>query len=124
MDETRFLTVHLPCYAEMGLVAELLGVSPARLEDAIIKPRIQAGTQLIPTHLNVQKATESRDALVKSLYGRLFLWIVRRVNQVLSCANPSSFIGVLDISGFEIFEHNSFEQLCINYTNEKLQQCT
>jgi myosin heavy subunit len=103
--------------------AELLAVSPSKLSDAIIKPRIQAGNQLIPTHLNVQKATDSRDALVKSLYGRVFLWIVRRINQVLGCRNPTSFIGVLDISGFEIFEHNSFEQLCINYTNEKLQQC-
>jgi len=52
----------------------------------------------------------------------MFLWLIRRLNQSLAQPTYSSFIGVLDIAGFEIFEHNSFEQLCINYTNERLQQ--
>merc|ERR1712137_626946 len=49
-------------------------------------------------------------------------WLVQRINEVLSCSSSASFIGVLDISGFEIFKENSFEQMCINYTNERLQQ--
>lgn len=85
--------------------------------------------------MNVEKAAYSREALSKALYHRLFLWIVQKINSVLSTEKvhsifnlksqlekATSFIGVLDISGFEIFETNSFEQLCINYTNERLQQ--
>lgn len=74
--------------------------------------------------LNPVQATASRDALAKGLYSNLFDWIVDRVNQSFSNMKSSPFksIGILDIYGFEIFEHNSFEQLCINYVNEKLQQ--
>jgi len=107
---------------ELNIVAELLSVSAQQLEDALIRPVIIAGNDKVQTHLNVNQAADSRDALVKALYGRLFLWLVFRINEVLSFANAASFIGVLDISGFEIFEDNSFEQLCINYTNEQLQQ--
>lgn len=64
-----------------------------------------------------------RDALAKAIYNNLFEWIVERVNKALRSRSQSSYvIGVLDIYGFEIFEENSFEQLCINYVNEKLQQ--
>ncbi|KAL9543808.1 hypothetical protein MBANPS3_007936 [Mucor bainieri] len=73
--------------------------------------------------LNVNQATSVRDALAKSIYERLFEWIVARVNVSLQArANVRHTIGVLDIYGFEIFEENNFEQLCINYVNEKLQQ--
>ncbi|CAE7455943.1 XI-E [Symbiodinium natans] len=71
---------------------------------------------------------EGRDALARHLYGTIFLYIVRRINDALSpgsARHPSSaqpYVGVLDIFGFEFFEHNSFEQLCINFTNELLQQ--
>jgi len=102
--------------------AELLDVDPSQLDDGLCKPRIKAGNEYVKTHLTPEKAAHSRDALSKALYGRLFLWIVRRSNKVLAQEKCSSFIGVLDISGFEIFKLNSFEQLCINYTNEKLQQ--
>merc|ERR1712038_1121987 len=62
-------------------------------------------------------------ALVKSLYSRMFDWLVVRLNKTLDVkAKRQYFVGVLDIAGFEIFEFNTFEQLCINYTNEKLQQ--
>ncbi|TID13176.1 hypothetical protein CANINC_005032 [Pichia inconspicua] len=74
--------------------------------------------------LNVVQATAVRDALAMGIYNNLFDWIVERVNKSFSDnkANVFKSIGILDIYGFEIFEHNSFEQLCINYVNEKLQQ--
>jgi len=118
----------------------LLKVEPANLEQALLKPRIKAGNELVATHLSPEKASYSRDALCKALYGRMFLWIVQRVNKVLAQDRCSHFIGILDIAGFEIFQvrsicfcfsnqtlttyqqTNSFEQLCINYTNERLQQ--
>ncbi|XP_044856778.1 unconventional myosin-Vb-like, partial [Mauremys mutica] len=70
-----------------------------------------------------QQALNSRDALAKHIYGQLFKWIVGRINKALraSCRQQAS-IGILDIYGFEMFTVNSFEQFCINYANEKLQQ--
>lgn len=69
-------------------------------------------------------AADARNALVKAFYGRLFDWLVERINASMKPVSgiKTSVIGVLDIFGFEIFEKNSFEQLCINFTNEKLQQ--
>ena len=69
-------------------------------------------------------AYDVRNALVKAFYGRLFDWLVERINASMKpvASVKTSVIGVLDIFGFEIFEKNSFEQLCINFTNEKLQQ--
>ena len=84
--------------------------------------------------MGVSDAENSRDALAKNVYGGLFDWLVGRVNAEVSSSDPSSggpssaagesrpFIGVLDIFGFESFAYNSFEQLCINYSNETLQQ--
>lgn len=73
--------------------------------------------------LNIAQATASRDALSMGIYTRMFDWIVERVNQSLAARQAVKHsIGILDIYGFEIFERNSFEQLCINYVNEKLQQ--
>ncbi|SCV00461.1 LAMI_0G05204g1_1 [Lachancea mirantina] len=73
--------------------------------------------------LNVVQATAVRDALAKAIYSNLFDWVVQRVNVSLQAfAGADKSIGILDIYGFEIFEHNSFEQICINYVNEKLQQ--
>ena len=72
--------------------------------------------------LNIVQATAVRDALAKALYDKLFDWIVQRVNASMRARGQiSNTIGILDIYGFEIFESNSFEQLCINYVNEKLQ---
>ncbi|KAK4897805.1 class II myosin [Elasticomyces elasticus] len=73
--------------------------------------------------MNVAQATASRDALAKTIYTNMFDWLVQRVNVSLRArGTPAHSIGILDIYGFEIFEKNSFEQLCINYVNEKLQQ--
>jgi myosin protein heavy chain len=102
--------------------ATLWGVDPVALEAALVKPRIKAGTEIVATQLTPEKADYSRNALAKATYGKLFLRIVKGINAVLERENQNNFIGVLDIAGFEIFEFNSFEQLCINYTNERLQQ--
>jgi myosin heavy subunit len=108
---------------EISIAAELLGVPGIALKIAILSPKIKAGNEYVSKALNKAKASASRDALCKALYGRLFLWIVRKINQTLSHKEKTAlWIGVLDISGFEIFQINSLEQLCINYTNEKLQQ--
>ncbi|CDQ93340.1 unnamed protein product [Oncorhynchus mykiss] len=72
--------------------------------------------------LKVEQANNARDALAKAVYSRLFDHVVTRVNQCFPFHSSANFIGVLDIAGFEYFEHNSFEQFCINYCNEKLQQ--
>ena len=73
------------------------------------------------------QATAARNALIKNIYGRAFHWLVKRINEALAVSGASrgrstSAICALDIFGFEIFENNSFEQICINYANEKLQQ--
>ncbi|XP_044146229.1 unconventional myosin-VI isoform X5 [Bufo gargarizans] len=77
---------------------------------------------VIKVPLKVEQANSARDALAKAVYSRLFDHVVNRVNQCFPFERSSYFIGVLDIAGFEYFEHNSFEQFCINYCNEKLQQ--
>jgi myosin protein heavy chain len=105
-----------------GLAAQILQIDQALLESGLIEPRIKAGGVMVKTALNQLKAGHSRDALAKAIYGRLFLWIIKKINEVVARARRANFIGVLDIAGFEIFPYNTFEQLCINYTNEKLQQ--
>ncbi|XP_069788198.1 unconventional myosin-VI-like isoform X1 [Narcine bancroftii] len=77
---------------------------------------------VIKVPLKVEQANNARDALAKAVYSHLFDHVVKRVNQCFPFETSNFFIGVLDIAGFEYFEHNSFEQFCINYCNEKLQQ--
>jgi len=77
-------------------------------------------TSVIP--LNSASARAGCDSIAKGIYGRLFDWLVKRINTALKGDTSGKFVGVLDIFGFEIFDVNSFEQLCINYANEKLQQ--
>ncbi|NXP90677.1 MYO6 protein, partial [Passerina amoena] len=77
---------------------------------------------VIKVPLKVEQANNARDALAKTVYSHLFDHVVKRVNQCFPFETSSFFIGVLDIAGFEYFERNSFEQFCINYCNEKLQQ--
>lgn len=105
-------------------VAYLLEVSPKQLIDGItIRILTPRNGEVIESPANVAQATATRDALAKALYNNLFDWIVERINQSLKARQATSnSIGILDIYGFEIFEKNSFEQLCINYVNEKLQQ--
>eukprot|EP01124_Arcella_intermedia_P031929 TRINITY_DN7341_c0_g1_i1.p1 TRINITY_DN7341_c0_g1~~TRINITY_DN7341_c0_g1_i1.p1 ORF type:complete len:2129 (-),score=642.61 TRINITY_DN7341_c0_g1_i1:79-5514(-) len=107
----------------LNRAAELFGVKPDVLQNAIIKPRITVNNEKIAKNMTPAKAAISRDSLAKAIYGRMFLWVVDKINQTLNVKKSDElFIGILDIAGFEIFRHNSFEQLCINFTNERLQQ--
>jgi len=106
--------------------AELLGSTPALMETALLKATLKVSkSESYTIELDPVKAAQGRDAFCKSLYQRLFDHLVVRVNNSLGFALDDSsklnFIGLLDVFGFEIFEVNSFEQLCINFANEKLQ---
>lgn len=108
---------------DVARVAQLLGVDPERLINSILQPKVKVGREFTTQSRTSAQAQHTTNALAKSLYERLFGYIVNQLNSRLGTeTDPSYSIGVLDIAGFEIFEHNSFEQLCINYTNEKLQQ--
>uniref|UniRef100_A0A8C2THI0 Myosin-3-like n=1 Tax=Coturnix japonica TaxID=93934 RepID=A0A8C2THI0_COTJA len=103
--------------------AYLMGLNSAELLKALCYPRVKVGNEYVTKGQNVQQVYNSVGALAKSVYEKMFLWMVTRINQQLDTKQPRQhFIGVLDIAGFEIFDFNSLEQLCINFTNEKLQQ--
>ncbi|XP_041916342.1 myosin heavy chain, fast skeletal muscle-like isoform X2 [Alosa sapidissima] len=104
-------------------VAYLLGLNSADMLKALCYPRVKVGNEFVTKGQTVPQVNNSVMALAKSIYERMFLWMVIRINQMLDTKQPRQFfIGVLDIAGFEIFDFNSMEQLCINFTNEKLQQ--
>ena len=110
-------------------VAHLLEVDQAKVVKALTLRHVETGGagrkgEAYDVPLNITQATAVRDALAKALYFNLFDWIVQKLNVSLQVDDDriDNTIGVLDIYGFEIFERNSFEQLCINYVNEKLQQ--
>ncbi|XP_042364091.1 myosin heavy chain, fast skeletal muscle-like [Plectropomus leopardus] len=103
--------------------AYLMGLNSADLLKALCYPRVKVGNEYVTKGQTVQQVYNSIGALAKSVYEKMFLWMVLRINQMLDTKQPRQFfIGVLDIAGFEIFDYNSLEQLCINFTNEKLQQ--
>lgn len=108
----------------VDFLAYLLEVDPQQLISAItIRILTPRNGEVIESPANPSQAIATRDALAKSIYNNLFDWIVERVNVALKARGTTAHsIGILDIYGFEIFEKNSFEQLCINYVNEKLQQ--
>merc|ERR1719402_57713 len=90
---------------------------------SITKPRVKVGTEFVNKAQSMAQVNFAVSALSKSIFERMFLWQVSRINNALDTKERRAyFIGVLDIAGFEIFEYNSFDQLCINYTNERLQQ--
>ncbi|XP_076583897.1 myosin-9-like isoform X2 [Chaetodon auriga] len=105
-------------------VCHLLGVNVTDFTRAILSPRIKVGRDYVQKAQTQEQAEFAVEALAKASYERMFRWLVLRINKALDKTKRqgASFIGILDIAGFEIFELNSFEQLCINYTNEKLQQ--
>ncbi|XP_077314710.1 myosin-10 isoform X7 [Lithobates pipiens] len=105
-------------------LCHLLGMNVMEFTRAILTPRIKVGRDYVQKAQTKEQADFAMEALAKATYERLFRWLVHRINKALDRTKRqgASFIGILDIAGFEIFELNSFEQLCINYTNEKLQQ--
>ncbi|XVE89949.1 hypothetical protein DITRI_Ditri20bG0037300 [Diplodiscus trichospermus] len=103
--------------------AELLMCDAQALEDALCKRVMITPEEVIKRSLDPRSASVSRDGLAKTIYSRLFDWLVNKINKSIGQdPNSKSLIGVLDIYGFESFKANSFEQFCINFTNEKLQQ--
>ncbi|XP_042243059.1 myosin heavy chain, muscle-like isoform X34 [Homarus americanus] len=109
--------------AEGENVAKLMGVEGADLYKNLTKPKIKVGNEFVTQGRNKDQVTYSVGALAKGIYDRTFKWLVKKCNVTLETGQKRvMFIGVLDIAGFEIFDFNSFEQLCINFTNEKLQQ--
>lgn len=107
----------------------LLGVSSLTFEARVLTQRVQVGNRdsIHIKQLDAKDVANNIHALIKWIYSALFDWVVKKINsshtsQARSSEKPVSFIGILDIFGFEILEKNSFEQLCINYTNECMQQ--
>ena len=107
---------------------KLLGLDAARVQDAMVTKLLTINGKTIHKPQSVEQAEEKRDAFAKMTYSCLFLWLVQKVNETLQISpsndvtEKTGFIGVLDIYGFEVFDTNGFEQLLINYCNEKLQR--
>jgi myosin heavy subunit len=112
--------------------ASLLRIAPDVLGDALVHREVRVrGQEKTMANLDLTGAVDNRNALCKFVYGAMFDWLVQRINKSMKkgsggggskSSSSGLYIGILDIFGFEIFKHNSFEQLCINYTNEMLQQ--
>nr|XP_020669147.1 unconventional myosin-Vb isoform X1 [Pogona vitticeps] len=101
----------------------LLGVEHSQMEHWLCHRKLVTTSETYIKNMSVQQVVNARNALAKHIYAQLFNWIVQHINKALhTTVKQHSFIGVLDIYGFETFEVNSFEQFCINYANEKLQQ--
>lgn len=111
--------------ASVEAVSKLLGCDVRDLAKAFTHRTIDAHGDVVITPLNRELAIYARDALAKAVYHRLFTWLVTRLNKSLQPMTNNQrtvVMGILDIYGFEIFQKNSFEQFCINFCNEKLQQ--
>jgi myosin heavy chain 6/7 len=104
--------------------AAMFGVDVELFLKALCQPRVRVGNEWVNKGQNVEQVSWACGAVVKAMYARMFKWIVEKCNETLDQKGLSRdyFIGVLDIAGFEIFDFNSFEQLWINFVNEKLQQ--
>ncbi|XP_069483064.1 unconventional myosin-Vb isoform X2 [Ambystoma mexicanum] len=107
----------------LTIFCDLLGVEHDQMENWLCHRKLVTTSETYVKTMSVQQAMNARNALAKHIYAQMFNWIVQHVNNALhTTSKQHSFIGVLDIYGFETFEINSFEQFCINYANEKLQQ--
>ncbi|XP_035490091.2 myosin-10 isoform X2 [Scophthalmus maximus] len=124
MKEKNHDQASMPDNTAAQKLCHLLGINVLEFTRAILTPRIKVGREYVQKAQTKEQADFAVEALGKATYERLFRWLVHRVNRALDRRQRqgASFIGILDIAGFEIFQLNSFEQLCINYTNEKLQQ--
>lgn len=110
----------------VSAISKLLGCNEEELSTALINRTIDARGDVVTSPLSREMAIYARDALAKAVYDRLFTWLVERINKSLQSTDNqisrANVMGILDIYGFEIFKNNSFEQFCINFCNEKLQQ--
>ncbi|XP_036031008.1 unconventional myosin-VIIa [Onychomys torridus] len=112
----------------LATAASLLEVNPPDLMSCLTSRTLITRGETVSTPLSREQALDVRDAFVKGIYGRLFVWIVDKINAAIykppsqEVKNSRRSIGLLDIFGFENFTVNSFEQLCINFANEHLQQ--
>ncbi|KAL4002993.1 Myosin head (motor domain) family protein [Acanthocheilonema viteae] len=126
-NETNFDESFVKDHHELEICADILQVASEELERALCTQVVAAKGDVVAKCHDVSAAEYTRDALAKAIYERLFTWVIGKVNQAINVerndyARKNAVIGVLDIYGFEIFTINSFEQFCINYCNEKLQQ--
>merc|ERR1719293_514497 len=105
-------------------VAELFGVNGDELMKSFCKPKIKVGTEWVTKGQTCDQATNAVGGIARGIYDRLFKWLIEKCNNTLidQSMKKSNFVAVLDIAGFEIFEYNGFEQISINFVNEKLQQ--
>ena len=118
---------HLIYNTGVKQVCQLLDVVDDSLIKAVTYRTLVMRGEAVTTPMNIDHAMDVKDALVKGIYGRLFIWIIDKINSAISKGSKEKnrdlrSIGVLDMFGFEVFEKNSFEQLCINFANENLQQ--
>uniref|UniRef100_A0A8C2L8T8 Myosin IHb n=2 Tax=Cyprinus carpio TaxID=7962 RepID=A0A8C2L8T8_CYPCA len=111
-------------YATLNSSAELLGIPSNILQEGLTHRKIEAKAEEVLSPFTAEHAKYARDALAKAIYGRTFTWLVNKINESLvnKDSTRKTVIGLLDIYGFEVFDVNSFEQFCINFCNEKLQQ--
>ena len=114
--------------SELDKLANLMGIDDKTLSNAFVHKTISVGGTEISSPISPQQAKEGCDAYAKDLYSKTFMWLVGQINAATSavCSDASTekehgIIGVLDVFGFEAFKTNRFEQLCINYANERLQ---
>ncbi|KAI0954365.1 hypothetical protein AcV7_007621 [Taiwanofungus camphoratus] len=123
ISSTRSDDAVMPDPSQAERVCHLLGIPVAEFTRAVLRPRVLAGREWVTQARTQQQALDELSALCKTLYEKSFGMLVDRINRALDRpSSKSTFIGVLDIAGFEIFETNGYEQLLINFTNEKLQQ--
>ncbi|XP_003969614.1 unconventional myosin-Va isoform X4 [Takifugu rubripes] len=122
-DKDSDSSIIAPNNVHLTAFCNLVGVTYQDMSHWLCHRKLKTATETYIKPLPRLQATNARDALSKHIYAKLFNWIVEHVNKALiTNVKQHSFIGVLDIYGFETFEINSFEQFCINYANEKLQQ--
>jgi myosin heavy chain 6/7 len=107
-----------------GKVAILCGVDASTMIKAFCKPRIKVGTEWVTKGQTCEQATNAVGGIARGIFDRLFKWLIEKCNDTLidPTLKKANFCAVLDIAGFEIFEYNGFEQISINFVNEKLQQ--
>jgi len=107
-----------------GKAGALMGVDATQMIKAFCKPRIKVGTEWVVKSQSCEQASNAVGGIARAIFDRVFKWLIEKCNDTLIDATlkKANFCAVLDIAGFEIFEYNGFEQISINFVNEKLQQ--